>query len=220
VLAAAIAPQSADPADVAAGRDTIRLAFVTALQHLPARQRATLILCEVLRWQATEVAELLDTTTAAVNSSLQRARATLAALPAESRPRTVDPPHADLLARYVDAFERYDVEALVALLHDDAVQSMPPFALWLRGARNIGDWMVQPGPSGCRGSRLVAVHGTVNGCPAFGQYRRHPDGGYTPWALQLLEMSGERVAALSFFLAFLDAERFFPRFGLPLHLPA
>ena len=145
-----VLPDNADPADVAVERDAVRLAFVTALQHLPARQRAALILCEVLRWQATEVAELLETTVAAVNSALQRARATLASLPAEERSTEVGTDQAELLARYVDAFERYDIEAFVALLHEDAVQSMPPFAMWLQGARNIGDWMVQPGPSACR----------------------------------------------------------------------
>jgi RNA polymerase sigma-70 factor (ECF subfamily) len=214
---ARVLPDNADPADVAIEREGIRLAFVTALQHLPARQRAALILCEVLRWQATEVAELLDTTTAAVNSALQRARATLASLPAEERSTEVNAEQAELLARYVDAFERYDIEAFVALLHEDAVQSMPPFAMWLQGARNIGDWMVQPGPSACRGSRLVAT--TANGCPAFGQYRPDPAGGYAPWAMQVIEISGGRIAALSFFLDLLDTDRLFPLFGLPVHLP-
>src|SRR5207245_2881006 len=168
-----------DPAAVAATRDSIKLAFITALQHLPARQRAALILCEVLRWQASEAAELLDTTVAAVNSALQRARATLGALPPEARPGPLDEADSELLRRYVDAFERYDIDALVALLHQDAVQSMPPFAMWLRGAANIGAWMVQPGPSGCRGSRLLST--SANGSPAFGQYRPDPAGGYAPW---------------------------------------
>src|SRR5579875_3910318 len=134
-----------DPAELAVHRESVRLAFVTALQHLPARQRAALILCEVLRWQVSEVAELLDTSVAAVNSALQRARATLSRLPSELQPAPLDEPDAGLLRRYVDAFERYDIEALVTLLHEDAVQSMPPFALWLKGARNITEWMVQPG---------------------------------------------------------------------------
>ena len=204
----------ADPADVAVLRDTIRLAFVTALQHLPPRQRAALILCDVLRWPAAETAELLDTTVAAVNSSLQRARATLAGLPDTARPRPIDPDDARLLERYVDAFERYDIERLVTLLHEDAVQSMPPFAMWIRGAENIGTWMVQPGPSGCRGSRLIPTR--ANGCPAFGQYRRDPAGGYRPWALQVLEISGGLVAESTFFL---DTARVFPVFGLPDYLP-
>jgi RNA polymerase sigma-70 factor (ECF subfamily) len=201
---------------VAQYRESIRLAFVTALQHLPARQRAALILCEVLRWQATEVAELLDTSAAAVNSALQRARATLRALPPESRPAALDGADAELLDSYVDAFERYDIERLVTLLHDDAVQSMPPFAMWLRGAADIGRWMVQPGPSECRGSRLVAA--SANGCPAFGQYRPDPAGGHAPWALQVLEISDGKLSGMAFFLAFLDPERLFPAFGLPLHL--
>ena len=205
-----------DPAEIAAHRDSVRLAFVTALQHLPARQRAALVLCEVLRWPAAEAAELLDTSVAAVNSALQRARATLAELPDGGRPRPLDTQSAELLARYVDAFERYDIETLVTLLHDDAVQSMPPFAMWLQGAAHIAKWMVQPGPSACRGSRLLPT--TANGCPAFGQYRPDPDGGWKPWALQVLEVSGGKIAEMAFFLSFLDPERLFPTFGLPLNL--
>jgi len=210
------APETADPAEIAQYRETIRLAFVTALQHLPARQRAMLILCEVLRWPAAEAAALLDTTVAAVNSALQRARATLAALPPVPHTVPLDEPDAELLARYVDAFQRYDIDELVRLLRDDAVQSMPPFALWLQGASAIGAWMVQPAPSACRGSRLVAT--TANGCPAFGQYRIQSDGTYAPWAIQVLEISGGRIANMSFFLDLLDPDRLFPSFGLPLRL--
>src|SRR5690348_13855308 len=152
-----ILPEDADPAEIAVARETIRLAFITALQHLPPRQRAALILCEVLRWPAAEAAQLLETSVAAVNSALQRARATLAALPDTPRPKKVAADQASLLARYVNAFERYDMSSLVTLLHEDAVQSMPPFAMWLAGARNITTWMVRPGPSECRGSRLVPV---------------------------------------------------------------
>jgi RNA polymerase sigma-70 factor, ECF subfamily len=213
---AAVGPEGADPAEVAAYRESIRLAFVTALQHLPPRQRAALILCEVLRWQVAEVAELLDTSTPAVNSALQRARATLKTVSPEARAVPLEAGDAELLARYVEAFENYDVEALVALLREDAVQSMPPFELWLQGARNIGEWMVQPGPDGCRGSKLVPTW--ANGSPAFGQYRRDPAGGYSPWALQVLEISGGQIVGMSFFLAPLDPERLFPGFGLPLHL--
>jgi RNA polymerase sigma-70 factor, ECF subfamily len=213
---ASVAPEGADPAEIAQYRESIRLAFVTALQHLPARQRAALILCEVLRWQATEVAELLDTTAAAINSALQRARATLSSVPSVVQPETLDQADNELLARYVDAFERYDIELLVTLLRDDAVQSMPPFALWIQGAANIGRWMVEPGPSACRGSRLRAT--TANGCPAFGQYRRDPRGGYAPWALQVLEIADGKITGMSFFLDLLDPERLFPSFGLPLHL--
>jgi RNA polymerase sigma-70 factor (ECF subfamily) len=213
---ATVAPEGADPAEVSQYRESIRLAFVTALQHLPSRQRAALILCEVLRWQVSEVAELLGTTVPAVNSALQRARATLRDLQSEDRLEALDDVDDALLARYVDAFERYDIERLVTLLREDATQSMPPFAMWLQGAENIGRWMVEPGPSACRGSRLVPA--SANGCPAFGQYKRDPDGGYVPWALQVLEISKGKIVAMSFFLAPLDPERLFPSFGLPLHL--
>jgi RNA polymerase sigma-70 factor (ECF subfamily) len=212
------APETEDPAQIAEYRESVRLAFVTALQHLPARQRAVLILCEVLRWQATEAAELLDTSVAAVNSALQRARATLASMPPEAHPDVLDPADTELLQRYVDAFERYDIEALVALMHDDAIQSMPPFAMWIQGARDIGTWMVQPGPLDCKGSRLLPTY--ANGCPAFGQYRRDPAGGYKPWALQVLEISSGKITGMNFFLSFMDPERLFPDFGLPLHLDA
>jgi RNA polymerase sigma-70 factor (ECF subfamily) len=217
VADARVLPGAGDPAEIAATRESIRLAFVTALQHLPARQRAALILCDVLRWHAAEVAELLETTTASVNSALQRARATLSELSSSpaTQPRTLDEERAELLDRYVDAFERYDIEALVALLHEDAVQSMPPFAMWLRGARQIAAWMVLPGPSACRGSKLVATR--ANGCPAFAQYRPDPAGGYSPWALQVLEVSDGRIGTMTFFL---DTDRIFPLFGLPHHLPS
>jgi RNA polymerase sigma-70 factor, ECF subfamily len=210
-----VLPENADPADIAVARDSIRLAFVTALQHLPPRQRAALILCEVLRWQATETAELLETSVAAVNSALQRARATLASLPTDTRPEPLDGQRADLLARYVDAFERYDVERLVTLLHQDAVMSMPPFGMWVQGAEDIGRFMLQPMPSQCRGSRLLPVR--ANGCPAFGHYKPDPElGGRSPWALQVLEISAGRIVG---FHCFLDTEHIFPSFGLPQHLP-
>src|SRR5271170_8267325 len=150
-----VLPEHGDPADIAVARDTIRLAFVTALQHLPARQRATLILCEVLRMPAAEAATTLGTSVAAVNSALQRARATLAALPEEQRPAAVDADQAQLLAKYVDAFQRYDMDQLVTLLHDDALMTMPPYAMWIRGAENVCRWMTQPTPSQCAGSILV-----------------------------------------------------------------
>jgi RNA polymerase sigma-70 factor, ECF subfamily len=213
---ATIAPESGDPAEIAQYRASVRLAFVTALQHLSSRQRAALILCEVLRWQVAEVAELLDTSVPAVNSLLQRARATLGTLLPGSELEPLDAADAELLERYVDAFERYDIERLVSLLHEDAVQSMPPFAMWIRGAADIGRWMVEPGPSECRGSRLLST--SANGCPAFGQYRRDPAGGHTPWAIQVLEISGGKIIGMSFFLAFLQPEQLFAQFGLPLHL--
>jgi RNA polymerase sigma-70 factor, ECF subfamily len=202
----------ADPAEIAAARETIRLAFVTALQHLPARQRAALVLCKVLRFEATEAASVLGTTVSAVNSAVQRAGAALAALPPQKRVAEVQSDHAELLASYLSAFERYDIVALVKLLHDDAVQTMPPYAMWLRGAADIGCWMLGPG-CGCRGSRLLATR--ANGCPAFGQYR--PDvGGYAPFALHVLEISGGRVASVH---AFLDTKRIFPLFALPARIP-
>jgi RNA polymerase sigma-70 factor (ECF subfamily) len=207
-----ILPEDADPAEIAVARETIRLAFVTALQHLPPRQRAILILCEVLRWQAAETAELLDTSVAAVNSALQRARATLAALPADERPQEPDPDNSELLAQYVDAFERYDMDSLIKLLHEDAVQSMPPFAMWMRGAPNITAWMLGPGKE-CEGSRLVAVQ--VNGMAGFGQYRVDPAGGHAPWALQVLDIRDGKIVG---FHAFLDTATLFPLFGLPAHL--
>jgi RNA polymerase sigma-70 factor (ECF subfamily) len=206
-----------DPAEVATQRESVRLAFVTALQHLPARQRAALVLCEVLSWPAADAAELLDTTVAAINSALQRARAALAQLPAAGKPRPLDAETSDLLKRYVDAFERYDMDALVKLLHDDAYQSMPPFAMWVQGAENITTWMLQPGPSGCRGSKLMAL-GDVNGCPAFAQYKPDPAGGLQQWGIQLLEISGGKIAEMAIFLSPLDPERLFPSFGLPLRL--
>ncbi len=213
---AVVAPESGDPADIAQYRESIRLAFVTALQCLPSRQRAALILCEVLHWQASEVAELLGTSSQAVNSSLQRARATLRAQAPDDPPEPLDEADAELLGKYVDAFERYDIDRLVSLLRKDAFQSMPPFAMWIRGAENIGRWMVEPGPSGCRGSRLLPA--SANGCPAFGQYRPDPAGGYAPWAIQVLEISGGQVTGMNFFLAPLAPGRLFPALGLPAHL--
>jgi len=201
----------ADPADAVASRDTIRLAFVAALQHLPPRQRAVLILCEVLRWKASEVAELLDTSVASVNSALQRARATLEA--SELTPESsFEEPDRELLERYVQAFERYDMDALTSLIHDDATQSMPPYDLWLSGRDDIFAWWFGPG-IGCKGSRVIPVT-TANGSPAFGQYKPSETGeGYEPWALQVLELSGGRIGELTFFL---DTETIFPLFGLPL----
>src|SRR6266511_3635335 len=205
-----------DPADVVASRETIRLAFVAALQHLPPRQRAVLILCEVLRWKASEVAELLDTSVASVNSALQRARATLEAsdVSAANTAPSVDEADAELLARYVDAFERYDMDALTALIHEDATQSMPPYELWLSGRDDILHWWVGPG-AGCRGSRVIPTV-AANGSPAFGQYKpSDTGGGYDPWALQVLEISDGRIVEFTFFLG---TETLFPLFGLPARL--
>jgi RNA polymerase sigma-70 factor, ECF subfamily len=213
----AIAIQAAaDPAEVAVARESIRLAFVTALQHLPPRQRAVLILREVLRWKADEVAELLETTVASVNSALQRARATLAAnevdetAPAEP----MDEQHQALLARYVDAFERYDMDSLTALLHEDATWNMPPYELWLQTHEDIVKWCLGPG-IGCEGSRLVPVE--ANGSPAWGQYKPGPNGVLEPWSIQVMEVRDGRISGLTFFL---DTERLFPLFGLPPQLEA
>jgi RNA polymerase sigma-70 factor (ECF subfamily) len=210
-----IADALLDPAELVATRDSVRLAFVAALQHLPPRQRAALILCEVLRWPAAEAAGLLDTTVASVNSALQRARATLAALPADSHAGPLDDQTGDLLERYVDAFERYDMEALRSLLHADAVQTMPPLSMWLRGRDTITTFMQQPGPRACRGSRLLPT--SANGCPAFAQYRADPDGGYTAWAIQVLEVVDGRIAWMSFFLSSLGPDRLFRSFGFATH---
>jgi RNA polymerase sigma-70 factor (ECF subfamily) len=207
-----------DPAEEAVARETIRLAFVAALQHLPPRQRAVLILCEVLRWKASEVAELLETSVASVNSALQRARATLEAsdVSAVDTPPSVDAADAELLARYVEAFERYDIDALTSLIHEDATQSMPPFDLWLSGRADIFEWWFGPG-IGCRGSRVIPTV-AANGAPAFGQYKPSETGdGYEPWALQVIEVSDGKIGELTFFL---DTETLFPLFGLPARLDA
>jgi RNA polymerase sigma-70 factor (ECF subfamily) len=206
-----------DPADIIGARESVRLAFVAALQQLPPRQRAVLILCEVLRWKAAEVAELLETSVASVNSALQRARATLDSselTPSTTAP-SVDGADAELLQRYVDAFEQYDMETLTALIHEDATQSMPPFDLWLAGRDDILAWWFGPG-NGCRNSRVIPVE-SANGAPAFGQYKPVESGeGYEPWALQVLEIENGRIVELTFFL---DVETVFPRFGLPLEYP-
>ena len=204
-----------DPAEVALARESVRLAFVAALQHLPPRQRAVLILREVLRWKASEVAELLETSVASVNSALQRARSTLAASDVrDTRPaEPMDDAQRALLSRYVDAFERYDMDSLTALLHEDASWSMPPYELWLQTNEDIVRWCLGPG-SACRGSRLVPT--MANGSPAFGHYKPSGTGGrHEPWSLQVLDLSAGRISGITFFL---DTARFFPLFGLPLHL--
>jgi RNA polymerase sigma-70 factor (ECF subfamily) len=199
------------PDELAEQRESLRLAFVAALQHLPPKQRAALILCEVLRWQAAEAAELLDTSVQSVNSALQRARATLAKADL-AEPSTLDDEARALLERYVSAFEAYDIDRLTELLHEDAVQSMPPYSLWLQGRDNLFTWWLGPG-IGCKGSKLVPV-GLVNGMPAWGQYKPDPDGGREPWALIVPEVSDGRIVELTFFL---DVQRLFPLFGLADH---
>lgn len=208
---ALVAPIDCDPAEVAERRESIRLAFVAALQLLPPRQRAVLILREVLRWPAAEVAELLSTTVVSVNSALQRARATLATTDASSTARAapLDEARQALLERYIDAFERYDMDSLTALLKKDAFWDMPPYDLWLRTHADIRAWCLGPG-IGCDGSRLIPT--SANGSPAFGQYKPAPDGTLRPWSLQVLEITGDRIDGITFFL---DTERYFPLFGLP-----
>jgi len=196
------------PDELAEQRETLRLAFVAALQHLPPKQRAALILCEVLKWQASEAAELLDTSVASINSALQRARATLATAETAA-PAELDDETLALLERYVDAFEAYDIDRLTDLLHEDAVQSMPPISLWLKGRDDIFTWWLGPGIR-CKGSKLVPV-GLVNGMPAWGQYKPSPEGGYEPWSIIVPEVSDGRIVELTFFL---DTKALFPLFGL------
>jgi RNA polymerase sigma-70 factor, ECF subfamily len=209
-------PSGGDPADVAVARESIRLAFVAALQLLPPRQRAVLILREVLHWKADEVAELLGTTVASANSALQRARATLASkdVSAAQRAAPLDDDQRALLDRYVAAFEQYDMDALTSLLHEDAAWSMPPYELWLQTHLDIRSWCLGPGV-GCRGSRLIPI--MANGAPAFAQYKPAPGGGFEPWSLQVVEIAGDRIGGITFFL---DTEKFFPLFGLPPRLDA
>jgi RNA polymerase sigma-70 factor, ECF subfamily len=212
---ARVLPTVGDPAELAVSRESVRLAFVAALQHLPARQRAVLILREVLQWKASEVAELLGTSVASVNSALQRARATLAEHEPERPEPTeeLDADHQALLTRYAEAFERYDVHALVSLLHEDAILNMPPYDLWLQGVEEIQKWWVGPGAP-CRGSKLQPV--AANGMPAFAQWRPNPEGdGYHAWALQVLDIKGARIVG---YTSFLDVDTLFPMWNLPLHL--
>lgn len=205
---------AADPAELVVERETVRLAFVAALQHLPPRQRATLILRDVLRFSAAETAVLLQTSPAAVNSALIRARETLD----RHRPSPADPfDPADaeqraLLERYVAAFEAHDVDALTAVLRDDATTSMPPFAWWVRGGARIAGLVAQ---GGCAGARLVPT--VINGSAGFGQYRPAGDGSVRPFALVLVELRDGRVADSVTFLGSGDR---FAEFGLPDLLPA
>jgi RNA polymerase sigma-70 factor, ECF subfamily len=211
---ARVMPSDANPFELTALRQSIRLAFVSALQHLPPRQRAALLLSEVVGWSAAEVAECLDMSVAAVNSALQRARATIAA---RNGNHTSTEPLSDdqsqLLDRYVDAFHNYDVDALVSLLREDATLSMPPYTLWLRGPETIRTWLLGRG-AGCRGSRLIPTR--ASGAPSFGQYRPAPGGGHAPWAVIVLELEGGAIAGWN---SFLDTEKLFPLFGLPPRLP-
>lgn len=210
---ARVLPGHADPHELAALRQSIRLAFVAALQTLPPRQRAALLLTEVLGWSVAEAASCLDSSVPAINSVLQRARATLAHRGEVSEAALTDAQRA-MLQRYVEAFHRYDVDALAALMREDGTLSMPPYTLWLQGRAAVRAWLTGRG-AGCRGSRLLPT--SASGAPAFAQYRPDAAGGHAAWALVVLELSGDSIAEWT---AFLDVERLFPLFGFPLRLPA
>jgi RNA polymerase sigma-70 factor (ECF subfamily) len=210
-----VLPDDASPAERAILRQSIRLAFMAALQNLPPRQRAALLLMEVLGCSAAEVAATLDMSVPAVNSAIQRARATLESRQLEEDAVAAGTDDPELVHRYVEAFERYDMDALTRLLHEDVVMSMPPYAIWLRGTEAVRSWLVGRG-NGCRGSQLVPV--AASGAPAFGQFRSSgPGKGFHAWGLVVLEIAGGRVTGIN---TFLDTARLFPRFGLPLTLPA
>ncbi len=213
ILDSRVLPGKADPSERAAVRQSVRLAFVAALQNLAPKQRAALLMTEVLGCSAAEVAETLETSTTSVNSALQRARATLAKRSVEE-PGELTEAQQGMLSRYVAAFESYDVDSLTALMRQDATFCMPPYTLWLEGPEEIRTWMLGLG-CGCRGSRLV--HTFASGWPAFAQYRPNLEGGHTAWALIVLELSGDRIAGVN---SFLDTENLFPHFGFPLTLPA
>jgi len=200
-----------DPEQRAIMRESLQLAFVAALQYLPPRQRAVLLLTQVLGFSAADAAESLDMTVASVNSALQRARATLETRNPAVVPRALTQEQKDLLAKYVDAFERYDVGALTALLHEEVTMSMPPYELWLQGHHSVATWFLGYG-IGCKGSRVIPVGTASGGMPAFAQYRQ---GGAQPWALIVLDLDGGNIRGMT---SFLDVETLFPRFGMPLRL--
>ena len=204
-----------DPEESAMAKESVRLAFVAALQHLPPKQRAALILCEVMSWKAAEVAELLEMSVASVNSALQRARATLKTGElGEQRATIDDAKKREMLQRYVEAFEKYDLPLLTRIIREDAKQSMPPFDLWLQGREDMFAWWFGVG-IGCKGSRVIPV-GTANGSPAFAQYKPAANGvGYEPWSLQVVELTPTGVGEITFFL---DTAKLFPLFGVPLQL--
>lgn len=203
-----IAPD-ADPAERLQIRQNIRLAFVAALQHLPPKQRAALLLTEVVGFSVDEVAASLDTSADAIHSALQRARATLAKRDLRTDDTMLDDRQRILVDRYARAFEAFDVDLLASLLTEDAVLSMPPYTLWLEGPTHIGEWLRGRG-NGCAGSRLVPI--AASGLPAFAQYR---NGGADPFAILVLELRGDRVARMT---SFLDVSELFPLFGMPPRL--
>lgn len=199
-------PADADPVERLMLRQSIRLAFVAAVQHLPPKQRAALLMTEVLGCSASEVAECLQTTLPAVNSALQRARETLGTRDLHQAASPTSDFQAGLVDKYVAAFESYNVDAITALLREDATLSMPPYTLWLRGHESIRAWLLGKG-AGCRGSRLVPLQAA--GAPAFGHYRDH---GRQPWAIIVLDIEGDKITGMT---SFLDTETLFPKFGLP-----
>ena len=213
ILDSYVVPADADPAERAMLRQSVRLAFVAALQKLTPKQRAVLLLMEVLECSAAEVAGILDTSVASVNSALQRARVALSHRD-EAEPTELSEAQRDMLQGYVSAFESYDLDRLTTLVRQDVTLCMPPFSLWLQGPEAVRTWMLGLG-SGCRGSRLAPT--AACGWPAFAQYQPAPEGGHKAWALIVLELSGDRISAIN---SFLDVNRLFPRFGLPLTLPA
>jgi RNA polymerase sigma-70 factor (ECF subfamily) len=206
-----VVPKEANPAERAILRQSVRLAFVAALQTLAPKQRAVLLLMEVLEFSAAEVAEMLETSIASVNSALQRARERLSRKNNEE-PAELSVAQQAMLSRYVTAFERYDVVGLTALMRDDVTFCMPPYSLWIQGPAEVRTWMLGLG-GGCRGSRLIPT--AACGWPAFAQYRPDPEGLHKAWALIVLELTLDRIAGVN---SFLDTERLFPRFGLPLVL--
>ena len=204
-------PADTNPAERVVLRESIRLAFVAALQHLPPKQRAVLLLVEVLGWSAAEVAESLDTSIPSVNSALQRARATLASRNVTT-PAPLSQTQERLLDRYVDAFHRYDVDELASLLRADAAFCMPPFSLWLRGPEAVKAWLLGRG-AGCRGSRLLPLEGC--GTRVFAHYHATPEGVFKPWAIIHLDLEGDAISGWTSFLA---VENLFPRFDLPMQI--
>jgi RNA polymerase sigma-70 factor (ECF subfamily) len=212
ILDSRVLPADADPSEHAMLRQSIRLAFVAALQKLAPKQRAVLLLMEVLGCSAAEAAETLQTSVASVNSALQRARAALGKQN-DDEPAELSGAQHEMLKRYVAAFESYDVDGLTALLRQDATFCMPPYSMWLQGPAEVRTWMLGLG-CGCRGSRLIPT--AACGWPAFAQYRPNPEGGHKAWALIVLELSGDRISGVN---SFLDAESLFPCLDLPLTLP-
>jgi RNA polymerase sigma-70 factor (ECF subfamily) len=206
-----VLPRDGDPAERAVSRESVRLAFIAALQHLAPRQRAVLILRDVLRWRAAEVATLLETSADAVNSALRRARAALADIDRDTAPSQPSTGDREVLAAYIDAFERNDIDALVDLLRDDAILEMPPFALWMRGPEHIRRWFVAADAL----SQELLTPVAANGSLAVAVYRpRDPGGPPTAFSIQVLDIGDGRISAIH---VFLDPE-LFELFGLPVDL--